>query len=157
MSAAEERRALWLLAIGAAGGALLGAVAAWIGGALGSDTLPPAAIAMVNGSPIVREEFERALSLVAGDRRDPPSAADRVHVLGRLIDEELLVQYAVANALLAPGAEGPARGVRDTVVREMVEAAVADQGGLAREEALRRYLEELRGRARITLLEEGAP
>jgi hypothetical protein len=34
---------------------------------------------------------------------------------------------------------------------------VADESGLAREEALGRYLEELRGRARITLLENGAP
>jgi len=157
VSTTEERRALWLLALGAAGGALLGALAAWSGGAFGADALPPAAIAMVNGSPILREEFERALSLVAGDRRDPPNAADRVHVLGRLIDEELLVQHAVTSGLLSPGAEGPARGVRDAVVKEMVEAAVADESGLAREEALGRYLEELRGRARITLLENGAP
>lgn len=157
MSATEERRALWLLALGAAGGALLGGLAAWTGGAFGMDALPPAAIAMVNGSSILREEFERALSLVAGDRRDPPSAADRSHVLGQLIDEELLVQHAVASGLLAPGAGNRARGVRDAVVREMVEAAVADEASLAREEALGRYLEELRGRARITFREERAP
>ena len=94
-----------------------------------------------NGYSLVRHVLEQSEKAGALDlRADDPS-----------------LNGSVASALLAPGAEGPARGVRDAVLREMVEAALADGGSPTGEEGLRRYLEQLRARARITFLEEGAP
>jgi hypothetical protein len=126
VSPARESRAWQLLALGAFAGTCLGGVSAWRGTAMDSEALPAELIARVNGRPVLREEFERAFSLVAGDRREPPNATDRARVLERLIDEELLVQHALASGLLGPDAGIDGRAVRDVVVRTMVETATAE-------------------------------
>ena len=60
--------------------------------------VPDDAVAVVNGEPIRRVDFDRAMAAVAADRRDVDDAL-RVHVLDRMIDEELLVQRGVELGL----------------------------------------------------------
>ncbi len=51
--------------------------------------------ALVNGAPITRAEFESAVeSWVAGGGQDTPEHRDRI--LNLLVDEELLIQHALA-------------------------------------------------------------
>ena len=190
--AAGERLAGWLLALAALLGAASGVLAAR-DGAPATAALPPGVAAFVNGRPILAEDYSRALEMLAGDRREPLSQRDRARVLERLIDEELLVEWALARGALASE-----RSVRDAVtlamvesvsaestsrapseaelrswfdavragagaaapaepfeaVRESVETAVASR---ARDLALRDYLQELRGRARIGCAEGEQP
>lgn len=73
-------------------GAIVGASSAAVGLLLDAPTdVPSDAVAVVEGRPILREDYERALAAVAADRRSELSEADRARVLQRLIDEELLV------------------------------------------------------------------
>jgi hypothetical protein len=182
--ASGERLAGWLLALGALLGAASGVLTAR-DGAPATSALPPGVAALVNGRPILADEYTRALAMLAGDRRDPLLQRDQARVLERLIDEELLVEWALAQGALASersvrdavtlamvesvGAESASRAPSEAelrsafdavhagagtaaraapfeTVRESVEAAVA---GRARDLALREYLAELRGRARI--------
>jgi hypothetical protein len=58
--------------------------------------LPAESVAVVNGQVIPRDLYERVVEGIAADREGTPvTAADRDHVLQRMIDEELLVQEAV--------------------------------------------------------------
>jgi peptidylprolyl isomerase len=104
------------LAVGAAAGLGLAAL-----GVLRRPA-PPAsdlgdAVARVNGRPIPRGEYERALSAVAAARRDGAVEPwQRAHVLARLIDEELLVQRALELGIAA----------RDPRVRADLAAAMVD-------------------------------
>jgi hypothetical protein len=61
-------------------------------GGEGGETLGSDLAARVNGVAIRAADYERALAGVASDRRNPLDAAERRHVLDRLIEEELLVQ-----------------------------------------------------------------
>jgi parvulin-like peptidyl-prolyl isomerase len=79
--------------------------------------LPDDAIAAVNGTPVRRADYERALDALETDRRDPLDDADRRHVLDRLVDEELLVQRAFALGLAERD-----RRVRADLVTAMIEA-----------------------------------
>jgi peptidylprolyl isomerase len=91
-------RATWLLAAGALAG-LAAAAASLLGPAGGAQTLPPGAIARVNGTLIRAEEYERLLAGLEGDRRTPLADEDRRRVIDRLVEEELLVQHALALGL----------------------------------------------------------
>jgi parvulin-like peptidyl-prolyl isomerase len=91
--AANERRALWLLAIGAGVGLLLAALGLLLPAGDGAEGLLPAnAVALVNGKPIRRSDYERLLAGLESDSRNPIDDAMREHVLNRMIEEELLVQ-----------------------------------------------------------------
>ena len=56
--------------------------------------------ATINGSEIYKVDYEHAVSLFERGRRDRASLKDRQMILGRLIDEELLFQYAIDRDLL---------------------------------------------------------
>lgn len=86
-----------LLAAGAAAGVAL-AASGLIAVKPGSS-MPHGAAAQVNGEFIRREDYERTLAGLAGDRRDGVGAEDRRRVLDRLIDEELLVQRGIELGL----------------------------------------------------------
>ncbi len=118
--ARADRRAGILLGLGALAGIVAGALAAF-GGSQAAG-LPPGAIALVNGTPILDSDYQRAVSMLAGDRREAPDTGERARVLDRLIDEELLVQHALGSGL----AESDPI-VRETVLRAMIDAAIADQ------------------------------
>lgn len=126
MTRANDRIARALLTAGAAVGILAGAVAARIDVSGRAAQLPPDAIALVNDRPILRDELARAVEMLLADRREPPAERDRAAALGRLVDEELLAQHAIASGLLARD-----RTVRDVVLRAMVDSAVADAAGRA--------------------------
>jgi hypothetical protein len=92
---ARDRRVRALLLLAALIG--IGAAALSLtGGAPRPAALPADAVALVNGRSIGREYFESLLLGFAGDRRDgalPPG--ERARVLGRLVDEELLLERAL--------------------------------------------------------------
>lgn len=92
-------RARWLLLAGATLG-LAAATSTLLATPEANDSLPDAIVARVNGTPIRTESYLRLLAALAADRRNPLSAADRKHVLDRLIEEELLVQHAVDLGLV---------------------------------------------------------
>ena len=83
--------------------------------------LPADAIAVVNGTPIRTDDYRRAVAMLAGDKRNPLTRADRVHVLERLIEEELLVQAAVSEGLVERD-----RAVRQAITRAMLAVVVTD-------------------------------
>jgi parvulin-like peptidyl-prolyl isomerase len=91
-------RARWLLAAGAVAG-LAAAAASLLSDERSTPRIAEGAIASVNGTPIRVEEYERLLAALASDRRTPLSDEDRQRVLDRLIEEELLVQHALALGL----------------------------------------------------------
>lgn len=94
----DDRRAIVLLAFGAAAGiALAGFGIARSGG--NDIALPPDAVAVVNGQPIASEAFARFADAVATERRQELDAAARRRLLERMIDEELLLQRGVALGL----------------------------------------------------------
>jgi hypothetical protein len=93
-------RARWLLGLGAAAGLALAASSLLSAPGEDGSTLPEGAVAGVNGTLIRSEEFQRLVAALAVDRRTPLSEADRRRVLDRLIEEELLVQHAVALGLV---------------------------------------------------------
>jgi len=109
-----ERRARWLLALGAATGLAI-AIGSLVGGTidrpLGADP-----VALVNDTPIRRDDYLRALGAVATDRRTPLDDADKHRILDRLIDEELLLQRGLALGLTE----------RDHSVRAPLVAATID-------------------------------
>ena len=57
-------------------------------------------VAKINGSEILHVDYEQAISLFETDRRARASIEDREMILRRLIEEELLVQYAMDRDLL---------------------------------------------------------
>lgn len=95
----DSQRASWLLALGAALG--LGLATYQLLVAPGDAApLGRGIVARVEGTPIRAESYQRLLAALASDRRTPLSEADRRHVLDRMIEEELLVQYALALGLV---------------------------------------------------------
>ena len=84
------------------------------------DALPAGAVARVNGVLIRQRDFERATAALAADRRSPLVEEDRRHVLDRLIDEELLVQYGIFLGLARSD-----RRIRADFVSAVIAAQVA--------------------------------
>lgn len=116
MSASLSRT---LLALGALAGAALAAYGIVAPGA--APKLPADAIALVNGVAISRADFERARAGVAADRREPLGAGEQRQVLDRLIDEELMLQRAVAMGLYRSDLR-----TRGALVSALIAAAEAD-------------------------------
>ncbi len=119
-SPSSNRRPLVLLALGIALGALMAAA-----GLLVADdrdaALPGDAAARVNGELIRRDDYDRLLAALAGDRRNPIDDAQRQLVLDRLIEEELLIQRGLELGL----AQLDTR-VRKDLTMAMIDSVVAD-------------------------------
>ena len=98
MERKTSNRPLVLLSLGAAAGIAL-AASGLVGASPRGAGMPRDAVAVVNGAPIRQDEYQRTLAAMANDRREPLDAADRQHVLDRLIDEELLVQRGLELGL----------------------------------------------------------
>lgn len=116
---AVGRRTTVLLALGAALG-IAAAVVSLTDVRSARSRLPDDVVAQVNGVPIRRPDYLRAVGALASDRRAELTAADRRHVLDRLIDEELLVQYGVDLGLVRSD-----RRVRGDLVSAVLAAQVA--------------------------------
>lgn len=84
---------------------------------------PPAAdaVASVNGVPLSRAEFVRALEAMGRDRREPVGPDERRRILDRLVDEELLLQRGIELGLVRRDAK-----VRNDLVAAVIETAVGD-------------------------------
>jgi SurA-like N-terminal domain len=116
-----SRRALVLLATGAVLGIALGVLSAFSGKRFEKNTLPDDAIAVVNGKAITMGEYASAVALLAGDKRTALTDEDRLYVLNRLIEEELLVQRGIEIGLVDSD-----RTVRKTIAQAMLASVVTD-------------------------------
>jgi len=117
-SGRERLRSLqWL-----AGGALVGLALAFTG-LLDSNprNLPDEVVARVNGMDILDSDYQRYLSLLAMDRRNPLDDEARRHVLDRMIEEKLLLQRGVDLGLI----ESDPR-VRKAITGAMISSVVSD-------------------------------
>ncbi len=112
-------RGTMLLTVGSTLGLLVAAAGLLASGRETAGTAGRDTIARVNGVTIRADDYRRALDAVAADRRVPPDAAMRQHVLDRLIDEELLVQRGLELGLPRV----------DARVRRDLAAAVIDAAG----------------------------
>lgn len=83
----------------------------------GQKGLPDYAVARVNDSYITRAVYERALDAMDTDKRTALTADDRQHILNRLIDEELLIQYGIRQGLVRSD-----RQVKSTLVQSVIQA-----------------------------------
>ena len=90
----------------------------------GTAALPEGALARVNSTLIRESQFERAVAAMESDRRSALTSADRRHILDRLIDEELLVQYGLALGLAERD-----RRVRSDLVSAVLASQVASVDG----------------------------
>ena len=81
--------------------------------------LPDDVIATVNDVIIEREKLDIALNLIGGDKRDGYTDKDQKLALERIIEEELLVQYAYKSGFLSTD-----DNIRKTVVRSVVDTIV---------------------------------
>ncbi len=121
---AQERRASLLLGFGAFVGLLAAAVSVLSSGdtripQLGSDT-----VALVNGEPIRRADYERLVAGLARDSRNPIDDEARKHVLDRMIEEELLVQRALDLGLAKVD-----RRVRSNLTSSLIQSVVTGAEG----------------------------
>jgi hypothetical protein len=80
------------------------------------------AIAIVNGHPIAREDFDRSLAGLQSDSTRRTLLDDRRHVLERLIEDELLIQKALALGL---GATEP--NARKVLIRTLIDSVIANR------------------------------
>lgn len=146
-----------LLACGAAAGLAAAAASLFDSAALG-PAQGEGVVAVVNQRQIRRQELERATDAVAADRREPLSPADRRFVLDRMIEEELLIQHALALGLAERD-----RRVRSDLVSAVMGSLVASADGYAPEPGeVERFYSEQReffarpGRTRLRQIFVGA-
>jgi hypothetical protein len=146
----SERSARMLLGAGALSGIAL----AVFGAALGprSGGLPPGAVAMVGATPIGEQEYRRAIGAVEADlQKGRAPDALRRHVLDRLIDEELLVQAAIALGL--PAHDPRLRGQIASAMLEVVIGEARETPGDRELEAfLAEHPEAFLRRARVQVI-----
>jgi len=129
-----------LLAAGAATGLAL-AAASLLERTSAEAPLPDGVVARVGEREIRREEYQRAVDALSSDRRTPLGPADRRFVLDRMIEEELLIQHALALGLAQRD-----RRVRADLVSAVMGSLVASTDGYEpSEDELQRFHAEHAG------------
>ena len=83
------------------------------------SSLPNDVIAIVNEKIIPSERYRTVIQLIENDKRDDLTEADRKMALDRIIEEELLVQYAYQNGFLEADDL-----LRKSIVRSVVDSIV---------------------------------
>jgi parvulin-like peptidyl-prolyl isomerase len=78
-------------------------------------------VARVNGVAITRSNFERVVAGLASEMRGSVDDAKRRHILGRMIDEELLVQRGLELGLASAD-----QRIRASLTQAMVESVVGE-------------------------------
>lgn len=142
----SDQLSLKLLALAAATGIALGGLEA-NGWWQDSRSLPTDSAARVNHTEIRQLDYQRALGLMASGKRSPLTAEDRILVLERLIQEELLVQYGIAQDLLRAD-----RKVRSAVLQSVLAGLDIQARAAVKQDSdngLQEYLVELRSSADI--------
>lgn len=115
------RRPALLLGLGAATGLVL-AVASLLADDPTPGSLPEGAVALVNGHVIRAEDYRRLIAGLERDLRGPIDDDRRRHVLDRMIEEELLVQRAIALGLARLDRQVRS-GLTSAVIQSVVAAA----------------------------------
>ena len=142
----SDQLSLKLLALAAATGIALGGLEA-NGWWQDSRSLPMDSAARVNHTEIRQLDYQRALGLMASGKRSPLTEEDRILVLERLIQEELLVQYGIAQDLLRTD-----RKVRSAVLQSVLAGLDIQARAAVKQNSdngLQDYLIELRNSADI--------
>jgi parvulin-like peptidyl-prolyl isomerase len=85
------------------------------------DALPADAVATVNDRIVSAEELDRAIGLLARDKRNEMTDEDRAYILSRLVDEELLVQRGIEIGLVESD-----QAVRKAIVKAMMDSILLD-------------------------------
>jgi parvulin-like peptidyl-prolyl isomerase len=134
-------RSTTFLAVGSTLGLVVAAGGLLASGRTAAPARPADTVARVNGVAIRTADYRRALDAVAADRRVPPDAALRRHVLDRLIDEELLVQRGLELGL--PRMDPRVR--RDLAAAVIDAATAADASGEPTAAELAAFYESNRG------------
>lgn len=119
-----------------AGGLLAAGSLIWEGR---PNRLPDSAVAMVGEQPIGRAQWLQAVASVESDRGRALTAAERRAVLQKLIDEELLLQQALASGMAR---DEP--GLRKTLIAALIDASTV--GGTVDEAEARKLFEQDPGR-----------
>ena len=83
------------------------------------SSLPNDVIAIVNDKIIPSDRYRTVIQLIENDKRDDLTEADRKMALDRIIEEELLVQYAYQNGFLEADDL-----LRKSIVRSVVDSIV---------------------------------
>jgi len=87
-------------------------------------SLPDDVVAMVNDKIIPTEKYQIVLELIANDKRNDLTKEDKKMALDRIIEEELLVQYAYQNGFLEVD-DLLRKNIVRSVVDSIVEQAIA--------------------------------
>ena len=94
------------------------------------SSLPDNIIATVNDKIIPSDKYQTIINLIQNDKRDELTKADREMALDRIIEEELLVQYAYKNGFLEADdllRKSIVRSVVDSIVEQALSVVPADQ------------------------------
>ena len=150
MNSAGNQTSLRTLALGALLGisialaVVLGNVSAnsWTNS---NQRLSASVIAKVNSTEVRLLEYQRALKMLADDRRDAITDLDRELVLQRLIDEELLIQQGINAGLVRTD-----MAVRTVVLQSILAGIMTEiEASDGQEQALEDYLTRLKATADI--------
>ena len=104
------------------------------------SSLPDNIIATVNDKIIPSDKYQTVINLIQNDKRDELTKADREMALDRIIEEELLVQYAYKNGFLEADdllRKSIVRSVVDSIVEQALSVVPAEQDLLKFNEANR--------------------
>ena len=110
-------------------------------------------VAWVNDTAIGKAQYNQALALYSQEKRSTASAQDRILVLDRLIEEELLVQKAISDGALRNNLS-----VRQRTLQTMLDSIQSDvvaangTNTASSDKALEGYIEQLRTNATIEWL-----
>ena len=144
------------LAIGACIGAAAAVLGHWLGPA--KPGIDGSVAVSVNGVKLEMVEYQRAAQLFASEKRHEMTDADRSLILERMIEEELLVQYARDRGLTRSNPAVRAailRGVMAGITTELQAATPTGAGSAGTAQAveakLGTYLARMRSTAEIRL------
>ena len=94
------------------------------------SSLPDNIIATVNDKIIPSDKYQTIINLIQNDKRDELTIADREMALDRIIEEELLVQYAYKNGFLEADdllRKSIVRSVVDSIVEQALSVVPTEQ------------------------------
>ena len=94
------------------------------------SSLPDNIIATVNDKIIPSDKYQTVINLIQNDKRGELTKADREMALDRIIEEELLVQYAYKNGFLEADdllRKSIVRSVVDSIVEQALSVVPAKQ------------------------------
>ena len=94
------------------------------------SSLPDNIIATVNDKIIPSDKYQTVINLIQNDIRDELTKADREMALDRIIEEELLVQYAYKNGFLEADdllRKSIVRSVVDSIVEQALSVVPTEQ------------------------------